>query len=272
MIAFASVSSVFRWLIAPGRLLVADLRAGAEREGVRALDERERGLGLRERRRIVRSPGTRARPRSRPTRGRRSRTGRTGACTAPDRSVQLAESAASHRRDARVGRRLPAQLERVGERVGAPVAVGLGAARPRRTRSSGRRRRSRRRAGVASAASPGGRRRSLRAGAPALAEDAGSATGSRGGLDASARRAAGARAPPARPERRQPTGAFAARPPEVTATISAAIASAICAGERPPRSRPAGPWIRSRSASEKPCSASAARRRSWVRFAPIAPT
>ena len=29
-----------------------------------------------------------------------------------------------------------------------------------------------------------------------------------------------------------------ARPPEVTATISAAIASAIWAGERPPRSRP----------------------------------
>src|SRR5581483_9923986 len=61
-------------------------------------------------------------------------------------------------------------------------------------------------------------------------------------------------------------------PPEVSATISAAIASATCAGARPPRSSPAGPWMRSISASEKPCSARRARRRSAVRFAPTAPT
>ena len=51
-----------------------------------------------------------------------------------------------------------------------------------------------------------------------------------------------------------------------------AIASATWAGSRPPRSRPAGPWMREMSSSEKPCSRSAAWRRAWVRFAPIAPT
>jgi len=60
-------------------------------------------------------------------------------------------------------------------------------------------------------------------------------------------------------------------PPEVSETISAAIASATCAGARPPRSSPAGPWMRAMSAAEKPCSDSRARRRSAVRFAPTAP-
>src|SRR5262249_56845252 len=52
------------------------------------------------------------------------------------------------------------------------------------------------------------------------------------------------------------------RPPEVSATISAAIASATCAGDRPPRSRPAGPWIPSKSLPEQPTSMTLPRPRS----------
>ena len=86
-------------------------------------------------------------------------------------------------------------------------------------------------------------------------------------------RAAGLDGDPERPARRtlrRPQGEPAQAAGRV-ATISAAIASATWAGARPPRSIPAGPWIRSSSSSEKPCAASAARRRSCVRLAPIAP-
>ena len=58
---------------------------------------------------------------------------------------------------------------------------------------------------------------------------------------------------------------------EYACDFAAVMASATCAGDRPPRSSPAGPWIRSKSLSEKPSSASLARRRSAVRFAPTAP-
>ncbi len=65
-------------------------------------------------------------------------------------------------------------------------------------------------------------------------------------------------APPARPAR--------------TARISARIESAVSSGVCPPRSSPAGPWMRSSASSDTPASSRRSRRFSWVRREPIAPT
>ena len=81
---------------------------------------------------------------------------------------------------------------------------------------------------------------------------------------------AAARAPARRAD---PPRARASRQrPLRAATIWATTARAISSGERPPRSRPIGAWRRESSASVIPASSSRARRFSWVRRLPSAPT
>ena len=60
--------------------------------------------------------------------------------------------------------------------------------------------------------------------------------------------------------------------PRRTVTISARIASAVSSALAAPTSSPIGAWIRARSASPKPCVRSHAKRCSFVRRLPIAPT
>jgi len=61
-------------------------------------------------------------------------------------------------------------------------------------------------------------------------------------------------------------------PPPRTATISAAMDSAVSSGVRAPRSRPIGERRRANSRSVRPTSRSRRPRSSWVRREPIAPT